>query len=139
MVIKMDANELEEIAKKINNEELVLLFILNNEDNYLKILDEYEIYNEKLNKLFALCNDDFELLIYSLKIIKKYYFITKDVVDVNLSLEHPIPFAVQVPEYDPLLNMLNISIDGANFRKKFNEVTKPDALKKIENFFKDKQ
>lgn len=135
----MDANELEEIAKKINNEELVLLFILNNEDNYLKILDEYEIYNEKLNKLFALCNDDFELLIYSLKIIKKYYFITKDVVDVNLSLEHPIPFAVQVPEYDPLLNMLNISIDGANFRKKFNEVTKPDALKKIENFFKDKQ
>lgn len=138
MVIKMDANELEEIAKKINNEELVLLFVLNNEDNYLKILDEYEIYNEKLNKLFALCNDDFELLIYSLKIIKKYYFITKDVVDVNLSLEHPIPFAVQVPEYDPLLNMLNISIDGANFRKKFNEVTKPDALKKIEDFFKDR-
>lgn len=138
MVIKMDANELEEIAKKINNEELVLLFVLNNEDNYLKIIDEYEIYNEKLNKLFALCNDDFELLIYSLKIIKKYYFITKDVVNVNLSLEHPIPFAVQVPEYDPLLNMLNISIDGANFRKKFNEVTKPDALKKIEDFFKDR-
>lgn len=135
----MDVNKLEEIAKKINNEELVLLFLLNNEDDSLKTIDEYEIYDKKLKKLFTLCNEDFELLVYSLKIIKKYYFITKDVVDVNLHLEQPIPFAVQVPDYNPLLNTLNINIDGANFRKKFNEVTKSDTLKKIENFFKDKQ
>jgi len=115
-----------------------LFFLINNEYEALETIEEYELYGDKLEKLFKLCNDDEKLINYSLKVIKNYYYITKEIVDINFNLEEPIPFIENFQK--PALNIeqLYISLQGATFKQKFKKATQPEYLNKIENFFKNK-
>ena len=134
----MDIDKIKELQEKVNNDELILFFLINNDDFSLEVIDEYELYGDKLQKLFDLCEEDFELLTFSLKVIKDYYFITKDVVDTNLNLDHPIPFVVEMPDNNANLDIICITLNGINFKRKFKHAIKPEQLNKIEEFFKNK-
>ena len=73
-------------------EDLALLLTLDNKEFLFKIINEYEIYNDHIRKLFNMCSLDTDEVLNSLIFISSVSSITKEVVHGNLSLNNSLPF-----------------------------------------------
>lgn len=73
-------------------EDLALLITLDNREFLFKIINEYEIYNDYIRKLFDMCDYDTDKLLDSLIFISSVSSITKEIVHGNLSLNNSLPF-----------------------------------------------
>ena len=89
----MDDKELEKfIDCSPDCEDLALLLTLDNKEFLFKIINEYEIYNEYIRKLFDMCDFDTDKVLDSLIFISSISSITKEIVHGNLSLNNPLEF-----------------------------------------------
>lgn len=97
----MDAKIFEEIMERCEgSEEYITYLALNNEDEALEAIHKYDIYGIWLDKLFNLCNENYELFAASLETINGRPYIGKEMIYDNLSMEKPIPFVRNIYDGD---------------------------------------
>lgn len=102
-------------------EDIILLFEIENKEDSLKIMIDYEIYNELARRLFDLYNYDIYKVDSALKFISNIKTITKEIVHENLRLNNPVLFesSIKHAPYTALI-MEFIETDN-NFIAKFNK------------------
>ena len=85
-------NYTEELLNKDIPSEILLYYEIQNDNYHPYVIYKYKIYGETFQKLFKLCNEDFDTLDKCLSTIDQCEYITIEIVHVNLNFDTPIPF-----------------------------------------------
>ena len=111
---------LQELSDKEIPEEILLLYALNGNNYLLQILYNYRIYGKTCEKLFELCEKDFDKFSKTLTIIERTSYITLEIVHVNLNFDEPIPFLSTLPK-NGIFDEIEIYFQGIEFIKKYDK------------------
>ena len=121
MVMKMkNIDYLTELQDKEIPDEIFLLYVVDNDNYHLKVLYDYRIYGKTCEKLFKLCQEDYELFSKTLSLIDQCSYITLEVVHINLNFEDPIPFLNKSSTNYPF-DDVEVYLQGTKFINKYDQ------------------
>lgn len=120
---KQNINYLEVLMDKKIPDEILLYFAIENQERNLKILYDYRLYGQTCEKLFKLCDEDYNLFSYNLSMIERSSFITLDVVHINLNFDEPILFINSIPRHFDEDEVYTRGVEFINkYDRKFDEL-----------------
>ena len=121
------------LAASTDCDDIALLITVENMDYLFKILNEYEIYNAYVRKLFDICDYSVDEVEKSLIFITSVKAITKEIVHDNLSLNNPVQFKSHIQNAPYTALIMEYIDDEHSFITRYKE------QKNIENSQKPKR
>ena len=101
-------NYTEELLNKDIPSEILLYYEIQNDNYHPYVIYKYKIYGETFQKLFKLCNEDFDTLDKCLSTIDQCEYITIEIVHVNLNFDTPIPFIKNIDKESKIVEVNDV-------------------------------